>query len=309
MPLTHVIVTNAGLQPYENLPSTSSPATDSIGLLRNWTLGERIDLDEMSLCMPHELAYAKALGISSHAGLMPWAAFESQTLSQPCAWLHPCHLEVGMTDMVMQHVSRLGLTDTQSRELHALIAPYFEQDGIELRYHSASRWLALGDQFAQLECASLARVQGRSINEFLPDPGEFPQQLKLSRLQAEVQMLLYTHPHTEARQAHGLPVVNSFWIDGAGQLDALAPLANQIKLDTRLADAAHSESAYAQAWQDIEADYQQLSAKALAAGQRFCITLCGERAAQSYWSNSPRWHQKLSNFLGLRRPPALRSML
>jgi hypothetical protein len=307
MPFTHQILPLAGLRPFENAAKAFNP----VAMLANWkeVAGERIELHDDSPSMPHEVAYARALSIPSHSGLIPWAAFETETLGAPCAWLHPCRLDVGMTDMVMQPTVNLRLTDAESRELHALIAPYFEQDGIELRYHSASRWLALGAQFADFECASLARVQGRSINDFLPDPGEFPQQLKLSRLQAEVQMLLYTHPLTEARQARGLPAVNSFWVDGAGQLDAMPAPKGKVLLDTRLQDAAHSEAAYAGAWRALIAECEQQVAQAHAMGDTFGLTLCGEKAAITLWAEKPSWKDKFLSFLGRKPAQNLREQL
>jgi hypothetical protein len=299
MSSTHIIVPAAGLQPFE----IGAQSADKFSLPATWKeeAAERIELHEEALSMPYEIAYARALEIPSDEGKIAWAALETETLGKPCAWLHPCHLDVGMTDMVLQPTSALRLMDAESRELHALIAPYFEQDGMTLRYHSATRWLVFGDQFADFECASLARVQGRSINDFLPDPGEFPQQLKLSRLQAEVQMLLYTHPSTEARQARGLPAVNSFWLDGAGQLDALPVADHNVKLDTRLQDAAHSEAAYASAWAALLTQCQQQAAQALEAGASFGITLCGQKAAVTWWAAQPDWKHKISSLL-LRKP-------
>ncbi len=275
MSFTQIIVPTAGLQPFEN--ATNAFDWPLLGV--SWQETQRLDLHEDSLCMPYEMAYARALGLPSDEGKMPWAAFETQTLKQPCAWVHPCHLDVGMTDMVMQPVDQLRLSETESRELHALIAPYFEQDGITLKYHSASRWLALGEQFADFECASLARVQGRSINDFLPDAGEFPLQTQLARLQAEVQMLLYTHPISEARQARGLPMVNSFWVDGAGLLDAMPVSCGMVRLDFCLAEALHDEHAYRKTWQSLTLSAEDLAAKAHANQEALHLTFCGERTA------------------------------
>ncbi len=297
----------AGLQPFE----IGAQSVEAFSLPAAWKeeAAQRIQLHEDSPSMPHEIAYARALGIPSDDGMIPWAAFETQTLGKACAWLHPCRLDVGMTDMVMQPISRLGLTDAESRELLALIAPYFEQDGITLRYHSASRWLAIGDQFAQFECASLARVQGRSINEFLPDPGEFPQQLKLSRLQAEVQMLLYTHPSTEARLARGLPAVNSFWVDGAGVLEAMPPVRGQVRLDFCLQDVAHDPQAYLKAWQSLELSAEDLAAKAIAEQQEVRLTFCGERQAITHVVQQASWKQKFLSFFGGKPAQNMREQL
>jgi hypothetical protein len=303
MSFTHIIMPAAGLQPFELGAQSIEPFVP----LAAWqeVVAQRIELHEDSLSLPWEIAYARALEIPSDEGAVPWAAFETQTIGAPCAWVHPCHLDVGMTDMVMQPTSALRLTDAESRELHALMAPYFEQDGITLTYHSATRWLALGSQFADFECASLALVQGRSINDFLADAGEFPQALKLSRLQAEMQMLLYTHPISEARQARGLPTVNSFWVDAAGVLDAMPASNGAVRLDFCLAEAAHDEQAYRKTWQSLILSAEELAAKALANQEKLHLTFCGERAAITLQPRKSGFKQQfLSIFSPLRHRPA-----
>ncbi len=305
MPLTHLFVAAAQLQAFEPPAAAANPAR----LLRSWQQTSSLLLQHESLCLPQEIAYAKALGLPSDEGLIPWAAYETKHLNQPCAWLHWCHLDVGMTDMVMQNSHQLQLSAAESRELFALIAPYFEQDGIELEAHGAERWLAKGQQFAQLPCASLARVQGHSINQWLPDAGKFPQQTKLARLQAEVQMLLYSHPLNDARAARGLPTVNSFWLDGAGELNAMPTPSGTVTLDTRLQDALHSPEHYASAWQNLLAEIDQQAQQALALRQDYQLTLCGQQAAIS-WQARPAGLK--SYFLGLLAPKSssnMRSML
>jgi hypothetical protein len=306
---THIIVPAAGMQPFESAQTNPEPAK----LLSTWKEVQGIELHQESLCMPHEMAYARALELPSDEGRIPWAAFESGTLGQPCAWFHPCHLDVGMTDMVMQPVERLRLTAPESRELLEIVAPLMAQDGITLAFHSAQRWLATGDAFADLECASLARVQGRSINEWLPDAGEFPQQTKLARLQAEVQMLLYTHPINETRTARGLPVVNSFWIDGTGLLDALPSPSGSVKLELRLQEAAseslNTASLYTSVWSNLLTEWEQQAALALAQGNEFGITLCGEKNAITWVSKKPNWKHKISSLLGRKPAHNLREML
>ena len=305
MAFTQIIVPNAGIQAFEAPSGIADPGV----LLGTWQATERVELHEESLSMPHEVAYARALELPSDEGCIPWAAFESGTTALPCAWFHPCHLDVGMTDMVMQPVELLRLSDADSRELHAVVAPLMEQDGITLRFFSAQRWLATGAAFADLECASLARVQGRSINEWLPDAGEFPQQTKLARLQAEVQMLLYTHPINDARAARGLPVVNSFWIDGAGALDAMPTTSRVVKLESRLHNALGNASLYASAWGALLSEWEQLAANALAQGNEFGITLCGEKNAMTRASQAPNWKHKISSLLGRKPAQNLRTML
>jgi hypothetical protein len=278
-------------------------------LLGSWRQTQRIELHEESLSTPHEVAYARSLELPSDEGRIPWAAFESGTIAQSCAWFHPCHLQVGMTDMVMQPVELLRLSAAESRELLDVVAPLMAQDGITLAFDSAQRWLAIGDVFADLECASLARVQGRSINEWLPDAGEFPQQTKLARLQAEVQMLLYTHPINDARTARGLPSVNSFWIDGAGQLDAMPTHSGTIELELDLQEAADEPGLYANAWNSLLSEWRQQAAQALAQGDPLSITLCGEKAAITWLASLPSLKHRFLSVFGNKSTSNNRSML
>jgi hypothetical protein len=135
MTWTHIILPAAGIQAFETAQQAFNPAT----LLPLWkeVESERVELHEDSLNMPFEIAYARALELPSDEGAIAWAAFETQTLGQACAWVHPCHLDVGMTDMVLQPTERLRLSDAESRELHALIGWLW---GRNLRILNARRW-------------------------------------------------------------------------------------------------------------------------------------------------------------------------
>jgi hypothetical protein len=298
-----LIIPNAGIQPFE-LPGETLQLPAEMA---HWKerISERIELNETSRSTPSELAYARALGIPDTQGKIPWAAYgddgEPQKLGSACAWVYPCHLAVGMTDMVLQPIEDLHLTEAQSRELLALIAPYFEQDGLVLRYHSPLRWLAQGALFEDFEYVSLSRAQGRGIGAFLPAPGTHPKQLTVSRLQAQVQMLLYTHPFNAQRQSRGLPVVNSFWVDGAGVLQAMAKPSQRIQRLTCLQEAAGSAAAYSNAWQHLRLQLAQQTAQAFASAQELSVTWCGEKAAITLCVSKPNWKDRYAHLL-LRKP-------
>ena len=98
--------------------------------------------------------------------------------------------------------------------------PFFEEDGIALEYDAPTLWLARGDVFRDLATASLDRVVGRAIDNWIP---RAPEARALRRLQQEMQMLLYTHDVNEERGRAGLAPVNSFWVSGTGALPARAP--------------------------------------------------------------------------------------
>jgi hypothetical protein len=91
--------------------------------------------------------------------------------------------------------------------------PYFEEDGIQLHWHSAHTWLAQGPVFQNLASASLARVRGQPTDPWIPRQSAAQ---RLRRLQNEMQMLLYTHAVNDARGARGQAPVNGFWMSGTG---------------------------------------------------------------------------------------------
>ncbi|HJV96354.1 MAG TPA: hypothetical protein VJ608_09975, partial [Albitalea sp.] len=123
------------------------------------------------------------------------------------------------------------------------------------------------------------------------------------RLQNEVQMLLYTHPINDAREARGELPVNSFWLSGCGRLqqaNTAAPL--QVDGSLRSAMLNGDWAAWADAWRALDAG---ALAEALARAQRgepVTLTLCGERHAQRFESlPQPMW-QRLTR--GWRGAPA-----
>lgn len=251
--------------------------------------------DELDYAAPHERALARALGLEPLA--TPWAAYESAHLGQPCAWLAPCHWQVGADQIHMHPVAALGLQASESQQLLAIVAPWLAQDGIALQYHSSGRWLASGAPLAQLQTATLAQAEGRDVRHWL---ARGPEERLWQRLHSELQMLLYNHPFNDARQARGLPPVNAFWLHGAGQLDALAPApALRPALHTELQAAALAEDwrAWASAWQQLDAQVLAPLAHLAASGADVQLTLCGERSSRSWRSGArPLGHKIYSLF-------------
>lgn len=240
--------------------------------------------DEFSLSTPHERALARALGWSITDGLLPWAALEAshQHLSgHAWAFVSPCHWQVGANHIAMSGQSLPDFSEAESRALMAAMQPYFEEDGLTLHFDAPNRWLASGEVFKDLPTASLDRVVGRNVENWMP---RSPQAAPLRRLQNEMQMLLYTHPINDARSARGVLPVNSFWLSGTG---ALAPnLATKTPPQSvnTLRQAALNEdwAAWAQAWQSLDATECAALLNALdqAPSADHQLTLCGERSAQ-----------------------------
>src|SRR5262249_45843373 len=159
------------------------------------------------LSMPHERVLGRAYGLPTFAdGCIPWAAWElaqsgRDTQGAAWAWITPCHWRVGRDHIAMDLPQALALDERDSRALLASMQSYFEEDNIHLEYDAPTRWLARGEVFRDFACASLDRVIGRHVDEWLPRSA---QARTVRRLQQEMQMLLYTHPVNEERQQKGL---------------------------------------------------------------------------------------------------------
>lgn len=286
--------------------ATASPPLPSNlrALLQMLAPGERIECDEHSPSPPYELALARAHGLPSEPGRIPWAAFETGTAGQPCAWVHPCHWQVGADHVLLSPAGLLSLDEPTSRELMAAMAPYFLEDGIALHYlpGQPGRWLAIGETFRDLVTMALDRVAGRRLTpSFFNGSGNAAALLR--RLQNEMQMLLYTHPATEARQRQGLVPVNSFWVTGAGELARPPSPAAGVQLENRLHTAAAQAdaAAHAQAWNDVDAQCCAPLLARLRAGAEVRLTLCGEHAAQTWGPARSGGWRRAAGALGLQR--------
>ena len=244
--------------------------------------------DPLSLSAPHERALARALALPLADGMIPWAALQArQTLAAGGAWgfITPCHWKIGSQHVVMSGSALTDFSEQDARALLGAMQPYFAEDGISLHYQQPRRWLAQSELFDGLATASLDRASGHDVSNWLPtDSRAAP----LRRLQSEMQMLLYNHPVNESRSERGLPVVNSFWLSGTGALaPGLSPAAGAApQVADSLREAALNEdwSAWAQAWEQLDTTECAALLQALQRGQAVQLTLCGERATQSFVS-------------------------
>ena len=256
--------------------------------------------DEFSLSPPHERALARALGLPVADGLIPWAAQQAQATEGAWAFITPCHWQVGTNHIAM---SGQALPDFPAQESQALLAamqPYFEEDGISLQYEQPTRWLARGDLFNGLATASLDRVVGRNVENWIPRSAPAA---KLRRLQNEMQMLLYTHPVNDARSARGVLPVNSFWLSGTGTLPAPAPATAPLVISTLRTAALNEDwASWSQAWAALDATEIAALLAALERGEPLQLTLCGERHAQTFQARPQPFLKKLMNLFGT--PPS-----
>jgi len=246
--------------------------------------------DEASLSTPHERVLARELGMPVVDGQIPLAAWQARQAGLPgheSAWarLTPSLWRVGSDHVALMPPGQLHLTEAESRALLSVMRPFFEEDGIALWYQTPTLWLAKADVFADFPAASLDRVAGGKIDDWMPRTA---QARAVRRLQQEMQMLLYIHEISEARERLGQPPVNSFWVSDTGTLGAEArewPQGLQWADDLREPALEGRWDAWAAAWVQLDARAGSLIQDALAASRPVTLTLCGERHSQS-WSNA-----------------------
>ena len=247
-------------------------------------------------------------------GLIPWAAMAAKQLPgapDVGAWglITPCHWAVHADHVAMHDPRSLRLEATESQALLAAMAPYFLEDGLVLHYWQADTWLVRGEVLRNLPTASLNRVRGQSVDAWLPRTAAAR---VVRRLQNEMQMLLYTHAVNDARSARGVPVVNSFWVSGTGDLLENEPQRGGIAVLDTLQSAALNDDAHAwtQAWQALDdgpiAEFAKVLQGPPASGALPALTLCSERTART-WRQLPQ--SVLRKIQTALRSPSLTTIL
>jgi hypothetical protein len=208
-----------------------------------------------------------------------------------------------MDQVVMADPAHLHLTDQESQQLLQAMQPFLQEDGLQVTWHSALLWHAQGKMLADLPTASLDRVIGQNVKDWLPD---HPAARPLQRLQSEMQMLLYQHPVNDARDARRQIAVNAFWLHGAGTLPVSDPVSDQlsprfsapssVQVPNNLRSSAlHGHAPdWLKAWQQLDASaVADLLQHVQSTGQG-TLTLCSEHRAHTYTAAPAAWHQRIT---------------
>ena len=265
--------------------------------------------DEFDFSPPHERLLARALQLPDAPGLIPWAALAAQDTTQACAFITPCNWHVGADHVLQSDPMAMPLSEDESRQLLALLAPWFKDDGITLEYLQPKLWLARGAAFENLATASIDRALNRDVRPWLPDA---KQAAVIQRLQSEVQMLLYTHVFNDNRAALGQVPINAFWLHGSGQLSSLpaAPAKPVACISDLYAPALQGNVAgWRQALQQLDASVFAALQQRAAQGELVKLTLCGESNAVQWQSATPGILQKIKSLFASKSLPDMQSML
>jgi hypothetical protein len=135
------------------------------------------------------------------------------------ACIQPVHVRIAHDHLVLIDPDSLELTDTDAAALYAVAKPLIEELGVRVEAPTPQRWYLSSDQFGTLAGASPLRASGRNIEIWLPHEAHSGQRSRAwMKVQNEVQMAWFEHPVNEAREARGLPAVNSIWFHAQGAM-------------------------------------------------------------------------------------------
>lgn len=108
----------------------------------------------------------------------------------------------------------LTLRDDETAALTAALNTHFSADGITLSAPHPTRWYIRQSESPGITAPTLAATAGRSLP---PTPLTGSRASHWHRVLTEAQMVLHEHPVNQAREARGLPVVNSLLLWGGGR--------------------------------------------------------------------------------------------
>ncbi|MBN3853137.1 regulator [Paraburkholderia sp. Ac-20340] len=225
------------------LPSAAVASTALAGLqfpalsklVARGRLGEQVIGEDFQRTLPHERWVARAFGANApranaapngaaaddEAPLAPWMLLADGGTPGDSTWacIQPVHVRIAHDHLVLIDPDSLELTDSDAAALYAVARPLIEELGVRIEAPTPQRWYLSSDQFGTLAGASPLRASGRNIEIWLPHEAHSGQRSRAwMKVQNEVQMAWFEHPVNEAREARGLPAVNSIWFHAQGAM-------------------------------------------------------------------------------------------
>ncbi len=182
-------------------------------------------------------------------------------LGEGC-WLRtdPTHLRLQREQLVL--LPNVKVSTDEVGQLCASLNEHFAGQGMEFFAPHPQRWYVRLDRLPDIETVPLSQAAGRNVRGLLPVGAEAA---RWHQLFNEVQMLLFTHPVNEAREARGELPINSLWFWGCGCSSA-APLlkvyetvsSNEVLAEMFASAANIPFAGWSEQWCDEEGSGKQL---------------------------------------------------
>ncbi|UDG82322.1 regulator [Candidatus Vallotia cooleyia] len=212
------------------------PALDK--LVERATFVERVIGDDFQRTLPHERWVARCFGVGradALAGpcqqindvvpLAPYMLLADGGNPQDAVWacVEPVHMRVVHNHLVLVDPGMLQLSQNDAAGLLAVARPLIRGLGVKLEAPTPLRWYLSSEQLGLLASASPLRALGRNIDIWLPHEAYTGHRPRMwMKLQNEIQMAWFGHPINQAREARGLPAINSLWLYAQGRMTTVS---------------------------------------------------------------------------------------
>ena len=135
-------------------------------------------------------------------------------------WLRadPVHLQMQRSSTRVLAAPALTLSNIEADALAASLNTHFSADGIAITAAHPTRWYIRQQESAAVAGPTLSAAAGRPLPRMA---GGGAHASHWHRVLTEAQMVLHEHPVNAAREARGLPVVNSLLLWGGGRKPAV----------------------------------------------------------------------------------------
>lgn len=191
-----------------------------------------------------------------------------------------CQWQIGMNDGQLRAPAQLGVTQEEAQALWQALVPLLAERGLHIEAYPVlppyARHVRVAGLFADLPSASVERVAGLELSDYLPRAQTGSAQAAWQSLLTEVQMQLYNHPVNNSREARRQAGINSIWLDGVGALPAgFAPADIAIIPELQQAAERGDIQGWRNAWLQIERERVPQWQASLDAGEALELHLCG----------------------------------
>ena len=138
------------------------------------------------------------------------AAFDG--LGAGC-WLRadPVHLRLQRDQMLL--LPAMEISADEATQMCASLNEHFAGQGMEFFAPHPQRWYLRLDRLPRIHTQPLSQVIGGDVRGALPTGEEAA---RWHQVFNEIQMMLFSHPLNESREARGVLAINSLWLWGGG---------------------------------------------------------------------------------------------
>jgi len=127
----------------------------------------------------------------------------------------PVYQQMDINHATLADQSLLNLTAEDSTAIIDTLNRQFSSDGLVFSSKHPLRWYCQFDKALAIETVSLSSATGRDVSLCRPGGAD---SRRWRTLLAEIEMILFSHPVNQQREARGELPINSLWLWGGGRL-------------------------------------------------------------------------------------------